>query len=855
MSLDRIVQATADTPLIVRDSLSRQQWEAVIAAADQPARSSAWPSRPVWTWSNWLRQLWETAEASGAVPRNRFVLSPQQTDRLWRNVIEESEVGKSLIGSAGVAGWARLARRQLFDAGVPPERRGGALWPQDARVFLDWNQRFEDSLNANDWIDPDTLLYRLNQLPVETVAHPAVLLDPPGRSLEAERLVARWKQAGYEIDASIEPGSEAVVRKLVADDPRDELRHAADWAAESLAQSPEKLYGVVIPDLDSRHEELQTLFADRLGADRVGSTSSTPVADISICGAALNALRLLAPEADFDVLSRWLRSPFFERPTESPDQRAVLEIKLRSEPRAQQDFSQAWRGQGLRDVVARKLPGLTRQIDRAFSQLPLRATPTTWTAIWQACLKELQWHGIEFGLPEPVQRAWDNAWGRFAALTAVTGPMSMTAALDELLAIARQEKIFEPLPLRGLLLSSRIDQVGPGFAGAWITGFTDDSAHTAVAANPLLPWSVQAAHRLPGASPESDLEASLEALRLLRRRVPVVVFSCPDRVGEQPQTPSPLLRDWRREKRLERSGSVAEGFAASRVGSRAWCRETDEAPPLDSEIIRGGTRTLDLQALCPVKAFCVARLGAEPLEAPLRGIDPRIRGILIHRVLELLLDPAREGAAETRIDASIESALSDLAAVEAGGWRTQVEAERTRLTVMVNRFLEVEGARAPFTTVAVEQRKEIELDGSRLRCRIDRVDRLAEGAELIVDYKTGRTASAGWFEPRLTDCQLPLYAQEVDAAGVALIRLDAEAVEYRGAGMSSVALPSGFKEFDSAAWSDQVSRWLEQLIELVREFQTGDVRIREDAGDFVASDAKEHAGGAFAPLSRAGDPS
>ncbi len=131
---------------------------------------------------------------------------------------------------------------------------------------------------------------------------------------------------------------------------------------------------------------------------------------------------------------------------------------------------------------------------------------------------------------------------------------------------------------------------------------------------------------------------------------------------------------------------------------------------------------------------------------------------------------------------------------------------------------------------------------------------MAGGPELVIDYKTGRPQANRWFESRLSDCQLPLYAQQVGDAGIAILRLDDSGIGYSGAGPSVASLPSGFRKFEASEWQGQVARWREQIAELVAEFASGDVRLRSDAQEFVASEAREHAGGAFAPLSRAGDP-
>jgi hypothetical protein len=61
------------------------------------------------------------------------------------------------------------------------------------------------------------------------------------------------------------------------------------------------------------------------------------------------------------------------------------------------------------------------------------------------------------------------------------------------------------------------------------------------------------------------------------------------------------------------------------------------------------------------------------------------------------------------------------------------------------------------------------------------------------------------------------------------------------------------RNFDEPEWIAQLARWRDQLAVLLDEFSAGDVRVRADAGQHVDSHAMEHAGGAFAPLTRVGE--
>lgn len=852
MYLDRISPANPETFLITRDALARQQWEAVCATIDAVSGQRAWPSRAFRSRSQWLAERFDAAQA--AIDHPSLILSPGQTERLWRRVIESSPAGPALIGSGGVARWARSARRSLLEHGLAPADQSGAVWGADAGVFLDWNRDFEAALASNDWVDPDSLLYRINRLPVELVGHDLTLLDPPRDTPEVRRLIDRWHAARHRIDR-IEPDDQAArVAGLIAADPTAEIRLAARWATERLRERPDCRLAVVIPDLTARRDAVEAIFADHLGSARVTAGGSRALGEIAVFGAALTAIRLLGPGAGFAVLSRWLRSPFFSSQDAARARHtAGLEIALRSDPRAQRDFAGAWRHLGLASRFAKTLPDTATRLDRALERLPQRATPTSWTAVWQSCLRILGWHGPDLSLPSNLQNAWDNAWARFSELTAILGAIDQGAAFDVLGEIVATESIYQPMGLEGVVLLTRIDQVGPGFAGAWIAGFSDEGVTSPDSANPLLPRALQARLGIAGATPESALAASIDDLKRLERRVPEATFSCPLRIGDEPRLPSPLIADWQPAAAGALAVQGGAGQAAARIGARAWQQPADPAPALDGAAIRGGIRTLNLQSACPARAFCVARLKAEPIEPPARGIDSRLRGRLIHRVLELLLDPQPADPAKRHPGTAIEQAFASLTRRGDAAWEAQLRSERRRIERIIGRFLEAEAGRPEFTTQAVERRAEIPIDGRTLSCRLDRIDRLASGETLLIDYKTGRSPRVRWFDARLGDCQLPAYALEANADGIAAIRLDDSDIVYRWAGRVPLSLPGRGQTFDDADWQAQIVRWREQISQLLDEFAHGDVRVPGDAAERVAADDRDQAGGAFAPLTRVGD--
>src|SRR5471030_421944 len=87
---------------------------------------------------------------------------------------------------------------------------------------------------------------------------------------------------------------------------------------------------------------------------------------------------------------------------------------------------------------------------------------------------------------------------------------------------------------------------------------------------------------------------------------------------------------------------------------------------------------------------------------------------------------------------------------------------------VVVEWLHLETTRPPFEVIQPEGERRGELKGVRFRVRIDRIDRLADGREVIVDYNTGSPSVHSWDTERPEEPQLPLYStmHEAPLAGV-----------------------------------------------------------------------------------------
>jgi ATP-dependent helicase/nuclease subunit B len=258
------------------------------------------------------------------------------------------------------------------------------------------------------------------------------------------------------------------------------------------------------------------------------------------------------------------------------------------------------------------------------------------------------------------------------------------------------------------------------------------------------------------------------------------------------------------------------------------------APALaEGEVARGGTAILKDQALCPFRAFAHHRLNASALEKPAPGIDPAARGTLVHMVLEkfwkmtgshsALCGLTEEGLCE-RVRLCVNAAMDDYLQTQGRHLAPAlVDIERDRLHRLTEEWLaQVERERTPFTCVECEKIQEESFGGLNFRSKIDRVDVLADGSRLIIDYKTGRVDLDDLLGERLLEPQLPIYGigeGEAQLAAVAFASLRRGECALKGVARDEGILPKtvAFAESKLAdkhgisSWDELLSGWRRRL--------------------------------------------
>jgi ATP-dependent helicase/DNAse subunit B len=256
-----------------------------------------------------------------------------------------------------------------------------------------------------------------------------------------------------------------------------------------------------------------------------------------------------------------------------------------------------------------------------------------------------------------------------------------------------------------------------------------------------------------------------------------------------------------------------------------------------------GTGVFSDMAACPFRAQALHRFNAQHAELPEPGLSPADHGVLLHAALQTLWVELKDRAALAALDAAavrerVERAVA-AALAEFRGERllpelTRLEGERLRR--LIGGLLERDLARPPFAVTAAETPVAAQVGGVAVTVRMDRIDTLADGARILLDYKSGQVRLGQWLTGRPDAPQLPLYAVTLDPPpiGLALVQVRVDGIGYAGVAGRDLAVDgirplAGWKAAQAdglgATWPAALARWRAVLEALGARFRAGDAAV------------------------------
>lgn len=644
-------------------------------------------------------------------------------------------------------------------------------------------------------------------------------------------------------------------RAVLAGDPSEELERIADWCRQRLTAQPDARLLVIVPGSPEAQERLLTLIRqniDPMGAALapLAALAGNPLAEMAggapltrspLAAYALQSLAWLSGGSEFAEFSAWLCSPHWTLPAAG---RASLDLWLRDRSPLEMDVRKLLTAL---ERVPRPLQPIASELrsrvtDAASKLSGGATTPRQWSMRFRKALDALD---------EMDSRALSSAEAQtyvrfvdllddFGGLESSAGMISRDTAVQWLRELAARTS-FRPASGDALVtISSQMTDPIVQYDGIWVCGLHADAWPVPAQPDPFIPLQAQLAAGVPAASAAGRAAEARNLMASWAAACNELVMSAPVRDDDVQLSPSPLI--------LKFAASVDDVTAAPSVWLPQRLRREGLTELVDDTGGRGwditrslpsGTRSVELQNLCPFRAYAELRLGSSPLEAPEPGVAPDVRGKLLHTALEKLWSQLRTSDALARLSDEdlralimrcVEEAALLAFGLLAGDTRAAAERrEMQRAVRLIHALCDLEKKRDAFNVRQMERESVLRIAGAQMTVRIDRVDEV-EGGLAILDYKSGRPVPGDWYSERPSHPQLLAYLATVGRETQAMATISVTAREIRFDGVAArgnllpkvraVEPPTG-QESAGNAWSIRQEEWIGRVEQLVSDFIAG----------------------------------
>ncbi len=867
--MSRFLELNSDTLLLTANNRLARVFTAEHNTQQIAAGKTAWPAANILPLNAWLHQCSHDvidASLENNIPR---FLSTTQERVLWERIVRASLL--TLPGQMDAAAMAKLAQDAWQLQHAWRIAQADALQQSlDAQMYAQWSQTYASRCTEENWLDqarlPDYIAGYINQkifpVPKNILVAGFETVSPQTRALFSALV-----DAGTKVTEIQPPDIESQCLRFAAASPVEEIRSAARWARAKLLVNAEARIGIVVPGLAAKRNLLQREFDEALApfallpgeppAHRPYNISlGLPLAHYPLIATAFDLLGIKQYSMEMEKWSALINSPYLSGAANEQAKRALCDAALRHTREftlplnAVLDFA----ANASRPHHCPQLADSLQALQTALNELPRSASPREWAKQFSRCLALTGWPDGRVLSSEEFQmvQAWRELLDQFISTEAIATKLDFNQALSALRRIANDalfqpESHHEPVQILGVY-----EALNLSFDHVWLLGFDDSSWPMPVRPNALLPLALQIRAGVPQASSDGALAFARQATGLLLRAAPEVIVSHGLHDNDEALRPStliahiPLL-----EPDIFLSETTASLYAHMRQTAVTEKLTNDyRAPKISSTHFRGGTSLFKYQAACPFRAYAQIRLNAQEWPTPRIGLDGSERGQILHRALEFLWQQLQdqqtllslpENDLDTLVKKSAIDALQQWESYAILRLPKRLKAmEAHRLSALIHTWLAIEKKRTPFRIASVENKTLLAIGGITVDIRRDRMDTLADGTVMVMDYKSGDPGKSPWDDDHRPDePQLPLYALAGEENVSALAFAKIKTGETKLIALASVDLMQDEK---SGEWSitetrelsgdevaltmnEQLARWRSELTQLAENFREGDARV------------------------------
>ncbi len=836
-----------------------------------------WQASQILTLGQWLEALVKEAMLLGEIDAYslpKFALSAIAEKLLWEeainNVLQKTDVSE-LFDIASLAQSAIEANKLIIEWQLDESALKNRFITEETRQFLRWRHEFQRLCSHHKTLEVSSLLALQINSVAKIKSHLSSQLMPSqlifagyDRFTPLEKdLLQCLTQHGVNIKLWQPNVGTNNTAKIALTDSTAECRAAVAWAKAKLTENPQAQLAIISPVLGNIRRQLCDLLDDTFHPETLHPkhyetprcydfSLGLPLTQYAIINSALGILKLASPHAPLTQASvdNLLQDVYFSALDEL-DARAQLEARLRRKLGRTFNFTQLIHQVALAQTLNIATPQLHEhlmQIKSLTSSWPNKQKPSAWALSFTQLLEASHWSKSRAisSYEYQAKQSWLGVLNEYATLDLLLGNISANQALQRLTQLTHNA-MFQPeakgkthIQLLGLL-----ETVAVQLDGIWLLGMNDNHWPPAAKPNPLLPAQLQRDHATPNACTLVQTNFALLVHQRLINSAASVVFSYALKDGDRELRPSPVLQDI---ATILTPASNTLATIAEMLSQPAIMQKLDDymAPAVAiNEKVRGGSGLLKAQALCPAWAFYQYRLGATTIQDPSDGLDNMARGTLVHDTLQCFwqtchsLNSLKAMSADgfnLAIEQAVTAGIAQYCEKKSFIMLPQIVAlEQYRLQQLLGAWLTLELQRADFTVQACEKKIPLDIAGIQVDVVIDRIDALADGHLVIIDYKTGSAVDIkSWTDDRISQPQLPIYAsialhnERIVAVCFGKVRKDHCAFLGVAAeddvlpdikALDSLAKNSSFKRFD--AWAELMTHWQTSLEKIADEIKNG----------------------------------
>ncbi|MCI0401716.1 MAG: PD-(D/E)XK nuclease family protein [Gammaproteobacteria bacterium] len=829
----------------------------------------AWETPQIFSWSDFLTRCWEQHQLAehGSAVSARVLLNSFQEQALWERIVGASAEANLLLQVPSTAAAAREAWALLhgWQIGTPfPD----ALMNEDVRAFSQWAAECASQCDLKGWVDaarlPDAFIGCLAER-TRAVPKRLLLAGFDEFTPQQQGLLDAHSARGTPVIAVESARRAGRLVRMGSSDVTAEIQAVARWVRDLLERGEVNRVGVVVPNLADLRLRIEAIFDDILlpGAilpeqallDRPYNISlGIPLSRYPIIHTALLVFELARGALSLEKLGALLRSPYLAGAEVEMARRALLDARLRElgvltvPLEVLCRYASAVKETGGRASFACPLLAerLNRSRDERITSARLQA-PSTWSGFFVRWLLSLGWPGQRPLNSHEYQAvsAWYELLEGLGTLDAVLPSLDLGEACAHVRRLALG-RVFQPqsadAPVQVL---GTLEATGMEFDHLWVMGLTDDAFPVSARPNPFIPMDLQRRHGLPHATPERELHYAERLLSRLMKSAPEVILSYPESDGERAVRASALIAGVAEADKPRQAVAVAADYCTRIHASRALESLEDFSGPgvPFGEQVSGGANLFKDQSACPFRAFAIHRLGARRLASGQAGLDPRMRGKLLHRALQCVWVELKNHRRLQEISSeTLEQLVARAAAHAVAAVQTEcphiitdrfAALEEARIARLLREWLSIEHARSPFDVIETELNHVVSIGGIEVKTRIDRIDRVPDGRSIVIDYKTGKVDANAWLGERPDDPQLPLYAIEggVNVAAVLFARVSVGDMRFLGIAREGDIVP-GVRAFEETrisqaygSWEGLFDTWRQVLTRLGEDYRAGAAQV------------------------------